>query len=102
MEAGWQYHPAYSAASTRSAIVARPMQPFTYRYYRGMLEAAVSRGYKLSSFARYDSAASKTVILRHDADYTLDGLLRFAEIERELGATATYFFRVHAEYNVFA
>src|SRR5688572_24521710 len=78
------------------------MVPFTYRYYEEMLRAAVDRGYRLSSFADYDARHTRTVIVRHDVDYTLDGLLRFAEIERALGATASYFFRVHAEYNPFA
>jgi hypothetical protein len=76
-------------------------QPFTYDFFREMLGSAVEQGYRVSSFERYDGSAKRTIILRHDVDYTLDGAVRFAEIERELGCTATFLFRVHAEYNAF-
>lgn len=75
--------------------------PFTYRAYRSMLETARAT-HAVTSFARFDGARPRTLILRHDVDYTLDGVLRFAHIEAELGCTATYLFRVHAEYNPFA
>jgi hypothetical protein len=76
--------------------------PFTYRFYRAMLEAARDGGHAVTSFARFDAKRPRTLILRHDVDYTLDGVLRFAELEAELGCTATYLFRVHAEYNPFS
>jgi len=78
-------------------------QPFSYAHYEHMLRATVDAGYRISSFASYDPEYEKTVILRHDVDYTLDGLLTFAEIEVGLGCSATYLFRVHAdEYNLFS
>ena len=77
--------------------------PFTYAYYRHMLEKCQLEGYRITSFEKFNEANPKTVILRHDIDYTLDGLIEFAEIEAESGCTATYLFRVHAdEYNLFS
>jgi len=64
------------------------LQPFTYAHYRSMLSKAVDSGYFVSSFATFDESNPRTVILRHDVDYTLDGLLSFAEIEAELGCSA--------------
>lgn len=77
--------------------------PFSYAYLKEMLERTIASGYRISSFKDFDPAKEKTVILRHDVDYTLDGLLVAAAIERELGCTASYLFRVHAdEYNLFS
>lgn len=77
------------------------MGPFTYGYYKHMLEASLSKGFVISSFKNYDSSNLKTIILRHDVDYTLDGVLHAAKIEKGLGCTATYLFRLHSEYNLF-
>lgn len=77
--------------------------PFTYAYYSEMLKCAVDDGYHISSFAKFDFAQERTILLRHDVDYTLDGLMQFATIESELGCCATYLFRVHSdEYNLFS
>jgi hypothetical protein len=58
--------------------------------------------YKLVSFRDYDQSMKKVLLLRHDLDYTLDGVLNFATLEKDRGATATYFIRLHApEYNPF-
>lgn len=77
-------------------------QPFSFAYYRQMLETAQESGYSVTSFADYDSSRPRTIIMRHDVDYTLNGVLELATIEHELGASASYLFRVHAhEYNIF-
>lgn len=76
---------------------------FSFNYYRQLLVAGLNKGYRISSFERYDSSTPMTMILRHDVDYTLNGVLDLARIEFELGCTATYLFRVHAdEYNLFS
>lgn len=78
------------------------LSQFSYEYYRHMLSAAQANGYRLSSFAGYEEGYAKTVIIRHDVDYTMDGLLKAASIEYELGVSATYLFRIHADqYNLF-
>lgn len=75
---------------------------FSYDYYKKMLQTCLDKKYVISSFEKYSAKNAKTVILRHDVDYTMDGLLDLATIERELGCAATYFFRIHAhEYNIF-
>jgi hypothetical protein len=67
-----------------------------------MLCDGIEKGFVISSFECFKEENQKTVILRHDVDYTLNGVLQLAEIETELGITATYLFRVHAhEYNCF-
>lgn len=80
----------------------RTPQPFSFDYYRHLLERGQDAGYVISSFERYDSRNPRTLIMRHDVDYTLNGVAQLARIEIDLGATSTYLFRVHAhEYNVF-
>jgi hypothetical protein len=79
------------------------IHPFSYAYYRHMLKRATEAGYRVSSFVHYSSDYPQTIILRHDVDYTMDGLITLARIEAELGCTATYCLRVHSdEYNLFA
>jgi len=74
---------------------------FTYKYYEAMLAKAITMGFCISSFEHYSSENEKTIILRHDVDYTINGVIQLAEIEARLGVTATYLFRIHAhEYNV--
>ncbi len=76
---------------------------FTFMYFRHILAEAIARGYKVSSFEKFDPEADRTFIVRHDVDYTLNGVLEMAKVEYDLGVTATFLFRVHAhEYNCFA
>jgi hypothetical protein len=77
-------------------------KPFTFAYYKKLLQAVLDNNYKITSFEKYDSSIERTLIMRHDVDYTLNGVSQLALIESELGVSATYFFRVHAhEYNCF-
>jgi hypothetical protein len=79
------------------------MQPFSFRFYRQLIQEAQRHGYAVTSFEHYDPSSTRALIMRHDVDYTLDGVLDLAEIEHQLGARATYLFRVHAdEYNLFS
>lgn len=79
------------------------IQPFSFDYYKHILQTGLAQDYAISSFERYDAANRRTLILRHDVDYTLNGVAQLAEIEIALGVTATYLFRVHAhEYNLFS
>lgn len=81
----------------------KELKPFSFDYYRHMLESARDQSYIFSSFEKYTEENKRTVILRHDVDYTLNGVYQLAEIEEAFGATATYMFRVHAhEYNMFS
>jgi hypothetical protein len=79
-------------------------KPFTFKHYADMLEQTLRAGYRITSFEQHEPLLDETfVILRHDVDYTLNGVSELAAIEQSLGVTASYFFRVHAhEYNLFA
>ena len=79
------------------------MNKFSFKYYEKMLKVAIEHGFVISSFENYDSNVNKTIILRHDIDYTLKGIKEFAEIENNLGITSTYFLRVHSSnYNLYS
>jgi hypothetical protein len=78
---------------------------FKFVHYRETLERAKQAGYLLLAFRDFkEEAQEKMVILRHDLDYgrCVEKCLHFADMEQDLGATATYFVRVHCpEYNPF-
>jgi hypothetical protein len=79
------------------------LSQFSFAYYKHMLEVAKASGFAMSSFKDFRSLNRKSIILRHDVDYTINGVIELAEIEASVGATATYMFRVHAhEYNLFS
>lgn len=79
------------------------MQEFSYQYYEHMLKTALKKNFIISSFVKFNIHNPKTIILRHDVDYTMNGVLDFASIEHDLGISATYLFRIHAdEYNLFS
>ncbi len=62
---------------------------FDLCHYRELLEAAQAGGYRFARFG--EGPADGDLFLRHDVDLSLDAALRMAELEHELGATATYF-----------
>lgn len=62
---------------------------FDLAHYREIVEAAAAGGYRFASFG--EGPADGDVFLRHDVDLSLDAALRMAEVEHELGASATYF-----------
>lgn len=62
---------------------------FDLAHYRAILAAARVGGYRFATFG--EEPAEGDLFLRHDVDLSLDGALRMAELEREEGATATYF-----------
>lgn len=62
---------------------------FDLAHYRELLDSIEAGGYRFASFDA--EPESGTVLLRHDVDLSLDAALRLARLEREHGATATYF-----------
>lgn len=79
------------------------MKKFSFSYYADMLDRCKAAGYRISSFKDFDPKFPRTIIMRHDVDYTLNGVAALAQIEHEAGVTASYLFRVHAhEYNLFS
>jgi hypothetical protein len=62
---------------------------FDLQHYGELLDAVEAGGYRYASFDA--EPAPGTVLLRHDVDLSLEAALRLARLERERGATATYF-----------
>lgn len=80
------------------------MRDFTLDIYRTLLETLQAKGYEFISYAEYqkskiENQKSKFVILRHDVDAKPENSLKTAQIEKSLGARATYYFRVGKESN---
>jgi hypothetical protein len=63
--------------------------PFDLGHYRELLEAAQRGGYTFATFDRDPHPGD--LFVRHDVDLSLEAALEMAELERELGVTATYF-----------
>jgi hypothetical protein len=62
---------------------------FDLAHYAEIVAAAREGGYRFAHFEGAPGAGS--VILRHDVDLSLDAAVRMAEVEHEVGASATYF-----------
>jgi len=79
------------------------MIDFTLDIYRTLLETLQAKGYQLISYRDYVMTScrkdEKFVILRHDVDAKPENSLKTAQIEKSLGAKATYYFRVGKESN---
>lgn len=79
------------------------MKDFTLDIYRTLLETLQTKGYQLISYRDYVMTScrddEKFVILRHDVDAKPENSLKTAQIEKSLGAKATYYFRVGKESN---
>ena len=66
--------------------------------YKKLLRTAQGKGYRLCRMDEAFTSDAKTMILRHDIDFSVDYALDMAELEAEIGATATYFFMTTCEY----
>lgn len=79
---------------------------FTYQTYRTMLQTFLAHGYRFEAFPtayHYSTNGKPFVLLRHDIDFDTRKARIMAELEAEMGITATYFFLVStAHYNIFA
>jgi peptidoglycan/xylan/chitin deacetylase (PgdA/CDA1 family) len=75
------------------------MTEFTYDAYRAFLDGLLDRGY---DFGGFDAPVpDRTVVLRHDVDWSPERARRMARIEADRGVRATYFLLVSAPlYNV--
>jgi hypothetical protein len=69
---------------------------FDLAHYRELLESAQGGGYRWATFDREPQEGD--VFLRHDVDLSLDAALATAELERELGARATYFLMTESRF----
>ena len=73
---------------------------FTYENYRATLSELLDRGYTFTTYG--DQLEEGEILLRHDIDLSIGHAVRMAEIESELGITATYLpLLTSPAYNVF-
>lgn len=78
------------------------VKDFTLTKYEEFLRAALAGGYRLTSFQDYlANDEGKVLMLRHDVDKKPLNSLRTAELQHNLGAKGTYYFRATKEsFNV--
>ena len=82
------------------------MRDFTLQTYRQLLNALKQAGYVFMTYETYCEArakhiepAGRFVIMRHDVDSRAGNSLKTAQIEAELGVTASYYFRIVPQSN---
>ncbi|CAN5544247.1 N/A [soil metagenome] len=76
---------------------------FSYGELRGLLQRALDLDWDFVSFKDFYNGTRKKriLLLRHDLDQDLEQALRIAEIEHEMGISATYFFYLRSNmYNL--
>ncbi len=71
---------------------------FSPEGYRALLAEAQARGYRVSGLHEAFAHETKTMVLRHDIDFSIECANDMAALEHELGVQATYFFMVSSEY----
>lgn len=76
---------------------------FTYNHYTELLELAKQQGYQIGPFrdhAKLLEKGKKSIILRHDVDFSLSHALKMAALEHSFGVQSTYFILLHSpSYN---
>jgi len=70
---------------------------FTLENYRKLLMLALEN-YSFSFFIEKNLYAIKTLILRHDVEFSVSIALKMAKIEHDLGIRATYFIQLHGDF----
>src|SRR5690349_3244188 len=76
---------------------------FTFRHYGETIERALKEGYRFYTHHDYwhRRPDGPSILLRHDIDNFMKRAAEFSRIEASLGVPATYFVRIHGEYNIF-
>lgn len=75
---------------------------FTYEAYSRMIERLRKENYNICPYQETYSA-DKVCILRHDVDTSLESALKFAQLEKKLGVSSTYFVLIRSDfYNPFS
>ncbi|HEX9931942.1 MAG TPA: hypothetical protein VGB08_03795 [Allosphingosinicella sp.] len=69
---------------------------FSTDEFRALAGAFSGAGYRFGTFTDYEP--ERTVILRHDIDFSLDYAAELAEVEAELGIRASYFFMLSTHF----
>lgn len=75
---------------------------FTYEGYRNLIDLIKDRDYHIVDYQSVDHH-EKTLIMRHDVDFSLSKALEMALLENQLGVKSTYFLLLSSNfYNVFS
>lgn len=75
---------------------------FTTQNYTKLLCIALSKGFVFSDYTVDNEFHVKSVVWRHDVEFSVHRALKMAQIEHEKGIKAHYFFQIHCEfYNLF-
>lgn len=75
------------------------MSNFTFSHYSETLNRYQAAGYTVLSFAQFlalSTPPQRTLILRHDIDFSLTAALRMARLDHDAGVSSSFFFRLHA------
>ena len=70
---------------------------FSYNHYLEILEKFKEKGYKFGIFGGIYN--SKVVYLRHDLDHSIEKAVPMADLERTVGAKATYCLRFSSPFD---
>jgi len=72
------------------------MLDFTLATYKELLTVLESENYKFRTFEKFvtENNAEKVVVLRHDVDRAPFNAVKMAQLEKGMGISASYFFRV--------
>ena len=70
---------------------------FTLNNYEKILQLAL-KNYKFQLFEKFKKNTAKTILLRHDVEFSVPIALKMAEIEASLGILSTYFIQIHSDF----
>lgn len=70
---------------------------WSYRHYLEILEDFIKNGYRFNFFN--EAANEKTIYLRHDLDQSIEKAVLMADLERSVGAKATYCVRFASPFD---
>lgn len=70
---------------------------FTLTNYESLLSLALEN-YSFCFFTNNNTYKDKTIILRHDVEFSIPIALEMAKIENQLGIQSTYFVQLHSDF----
>ena len=76
-------------------------EDFTLKNYQKIIKVAKSQNFVFVKFDSLFSENEKTIIWRHDVEFSPDIALEMANIEKDEGIVSTYFFQLHSEFIMF-
>ena len=71
---------------------------FTLTNYKSILKLAISKEYSFSLFDTLFEYPQRSIILRHDLEFSVPIALEIAKIEHQLGLKSTYFVQLHGDF----